>query len=57
MEHVFTRDSMIEPWEHLIFMGIGATVGNYIVNANEENEKDVKTMIDYLERPQIKREN
>lgn len=39
-----------DPWEHVIFIGVGAYAGNLVQNKHHENEKEVEELRLYLER-------
>ena len=41
---------VLEPWEHVMYMGIGAACGSYIYNAHQQNKQDVKEILEYMGR-------
>ncbi|KAL3659692.1 hypothetical protein V7S43_015367 [Phytophthora oleae] len=41
---------MREPWEHVLFMGVGAGLGNYLQKKYHRDLEEVEELRQYLER-------
>ncbi|KAG1688699.1 hypothetical protein DVH05_003136 [Phytophthora capsici] len=41
---------MREPWEHVLFMGVGAGLGNYVQKKYHRDLEEVEELRQYLER-------